>query len=125
MQESLLERNIQPVFVHMTTQEIANQYFEGQNITDPEHISDPNCVIYKKFGLTKGSLSQLFGLNTWVRGYKVVKSGIPYSTKNVGDSFQMPGVFMLFNGKVVDSYIHKTAADRPDYTKFLDCCTPK
>ena len=123
MQDALKKRNVKPVFVHMTTAEIADQYFQNQEIQDPEHISDPNRTIYNKFGLTKGSFSQLLGLNTWVRGYKVVKSGIPYSRKTVGDSFQMPGIFMLFDGKIVDSYIHKRAADRPDYNKFLDCCT--
>jgi hypothetical protein len=29
---------------------------------------------------------------------------------------------MIFEGDVKDSYIHKYAADRPDYFKLTNCC---
>jgi hypothetical protein len=48
--------------------------------------------------------------------------GTPVSLKQIGDGFQMPGIFMIRNGRVADSYIHKSAADRPDYDNIIACC---
>ncbi|HBB74333.1 MAG TPA: hypothetical protein DC048_07770, partial [Planctomycetaceae bacterium] len=33
----------------------------------------------------------------------------------VGDGFQMPGAFLIKDGRIVASYRHAHAADRPDY----------
>ncbi len=38
-----------------------------------------------------------------------------------GDGFQMPGVFLIKDGEVIKSFIHKTAADRPDYLVLAAC----
>ena len=38
--------------------------------------------------------------------------------KLVGDGFQMPGVFLLRNGRIEKAFRHQTAADRPDYCEL-------
>lgn len=113
---------IKVIFVHMTDYETADSYFEEYAFDQLEHISDPNCEIYKNFGLTKGSVSQLFGLSTWVRGFQLTAKGIPITTKSIGDSFQMPGIFILHNNKIQESYIHSKVSEKPDYEKLLNCC---
>lgn len=111
------------VLVHMGTNEIAEPYFEKFDLQDLSSVSDPTTAIYGKFGLAKGSVGQLFGLQTVIRGFEVTMGkGIPVSMRQIGDGFQMPGIFLLKNGAVRKSYIHKNAADRPDYDDLIDCC---
>jgi len=120
----LAYKKIKLVFVHMAEVAIADKFFNEFGLEDAEHVSDSECNIYKKFGLAKGKFTQLFGLKTWVRGFQISKNTSHHmAVKQIGDSFQMPGIFVLFKGNIVDSYIHKTAADRPNYDKFINCCS--
>lgn len=122
--DQLSYNKIKVVFVHMAENEVANEFFEKYSLSGYEHISDPECKLYNTFGLGKGSFSQLFGLSTWIRGYQISRSKRHHMAgKVIGDSFQMPGIFLLNKGEIIDSYIHKSASDRPDYEKFINCCS--
>lgn len=116
-------KNVKVIFVHMSSEQVADTYFADSSFINAEHISDPNCHMYHDFGLSKGSFSQLFGLNIWARGYQLRKKGLKFSGKKLGDSLQMPGIFVIHKGEIVDSYIHKSISDRPNYDKFINCCT--
>jgi hypothetical protein len=35
-----------------------------------------------------------------------------------GDGTQMPGVFLIHQGRVVRRFVHGNAAERPDYVKL-------
>jgi len=50
----------------------------------------------------------------WRRGAEAVAAGHGLG-RIVGDAMQMPGVFVLDGGRVVEEFRHRTAADRPDY----------
>ena len=120
---SLEEKGIRVVFVHMAPREVAVEYFKTFGLKEIDQISDPECKIYQSFGLLKGTSSQLMGLKNWYRGFEVsVGKGIEVSIKQIGDAFQMPGVFIIKDGDIKQNFIHKTAADRPDYEKLVDCC---
>jgi peroxiredoxin len=121
--KDLAKSGTELVFVHMAENEVAESYFEKYNLAGVKHISDPNCRYYAAFGLVKGSFTQLFGLQTWIRGFSNSSKYGNEMGKHLGDSFQMPGAFMLFKGEVKDQHIHKSAADRPDYDKLQSCCT--
>ena len=120
--KSFEEKNIHIVLVHMADNETAESYFKNYKLDGINYISDPECRYYAAFGLVKGSFNQLFGLKNWLRGIEVTVKGTPVSLKQIGDGFQMPGIFMIRGGRVVDSYIHKSAADRPDYDNIISCC---
>jgi len=113
---------IEVVFVHQSDEESSEAYFSQFDLSDMHRISDPECKIYEDFGLVKGSFSQLFGLQTMIRGFEVAKKGILPTAKRVGDGLQMPGIFLIKNGRVRDKYIHKNASDRPDYKNLIECC---
>ncbi len=115
-------RRIELIFVHMASNSVADQYFEEYGLKGIKHVSSPNCRVYRDFGLMKGTFGQLFGFKTWIRGYEAKKDGISGSLTQIGDSLQMPGIFILDKGTVIDSYIHKVASDRPDYDKLISCC---
>ena len=116
------EKGMQIVLVHMSDVETAHQYFERYNLQGAVHVSDPECRFYQAFGLVKGSFNQLFGLATWIRGFSagvVAGHGIG---PQLGDGFQMPGVFVIQDGTIKSSFIHKLASDRPDYFQLAQDC---
>lgn len=110
------------VFVHMTDNEIADRYFQRYELEGATHISDPHCTYYAVFGLIKNTITQLFGLQFFMRGFQaaIVEGHVP--GPSLGDDFQMPGVFIIQDGEIRESFIHKLAYDRPDYVKLAQCC---
>lgn len=110
------------VFVHMADHETADRYFNRYNLTGVEHISDPDCEYYTALGLVKGNFKQLFGLSSWIRGFEagiIEGHGIG---KQMGDGFQMPGVFIVQGGRIREHYIHKLSSDKPNYEELAECC---
>lgn len=93
---------------------------------DPEHLleinglqdvhcfRDPYGKLYRSFGLGLGEFRQLFGLKVWWAAAKAFCCGHTIG-KLDGNGFQMPGVFLLKDGKVIKSHRHETVADRPEY----------
>ncbi len=123
LRPQLAKQNTELVFVHMAENDVADEYFRKFNLSGVQHISDPQCRYYTAFGLVKGSFTQLFGLQSWIRGFSVQGKYGTEVGKHLGDSFQMPGGFMVFKGEIRDSYVHKSASDRPDYNKMVNSCT--
>lgn len=118
-------KGIKLVMVHMAEPDTAEEYFARYKLHSVSHISDPDLSLYEYFGLTKGSFWQLYGLKIWVRGFKtgfLDGHGLSWQ-KALGDVSQMPGIFLLRQGEVQGSFIHKSAADRPDYKKIIDSCS--
>lgn len=112
----------QIVFVHMTSNVIAERYFNRYELDGVTHVSDPECKFYAAFGLIKGNFTQLFGLQSWIRGFSAgVLDGHGVGNQ-LGDGFQMPGVFVIQEGEIKDSFIHKLSSDRPDYESLVKCC---
>jgi hypothetical protein len=118
----LFRKGVEIVFFHMSDNKTADEYFEHFDLSDTEHVADPDCTIYQKFGLAKGNFNQLFGLKNWIRGFNATMHGTSFSLKQIGDAFQMPGVFVLCNGEVKGSYIHELASDKPNYETLSKCC---
>ncbi len=111
------------VFVHMAESEIAERYFTRYNIPEAIHVSDPECNFYRAFGLMKGSFTQLFGCQTWIRGFQAGLMEGHGIGPQLGDGFQMPGVFVIQEGELKEAFIHKLASDRPDYEGLVkNCC---
>jgi peroxiredoxin len=117
------KQGVKIIMVHMADHDTAISYFKKFNIQDLEHVSDPECKFYQIFGLIKGSFSQLFGLKTWVRGVEIAatRQMLP-DTKRIGDGLQMPGIFLIKDGEIIESFIHNSVADKPDYDNFLEVC---
>lgn len=124
-QQEIAAADIHLVLVHMSNKGVADKYFAKYGLKKPvTHVADPECNFYKAFGLTKGSPHQLFGLQSWIRGFEAgVVKGHGVGMRQLGDGFQMPGVFVIREGKVVSSFLHKLASDRPKYLSLVqECC---
>jgi hypothetical protein len=117
----------QPVMVHMAAdKKVAEQFFKKYKLWPVYHVCDPDKKFYQAFGLMRGKPQQLFGLMNWIRGFEagiVEGHGFSGPAEELGDGFQMPGVFVLHKGKVVNSYIHSYAWDRPDYDQIVGACS--
>jgi thiol-disulfide isomerase/thioredoxin len=114
------------VMVHMAADEkTAVSFFRKYKLWPVLHILDPQKRHYLSFGLGRGTPQQLFGLMNWIRGFQagvVEGHGFAYHGEEMGDGFQMPGVFTLHKGKIISSFIHQNAWDRPDYNDLIDAC---
>ncbi len=122
---SFEKKGVNMVFVHMAKSEVADQYFLNYQLEGVHHISDPECRFYSAFGVLKGRFSQLYGLRTWMRGFSAQRQGHKLEmTKSLGDSTQMPGIFLIRDGQIREKFIHKLPSDRPDYDKLIECSIP-
>ena len=120
---SVIEANgTKIVFVHMTDNKTAEKYFKEFNLPDAIHISDAECKYYMAFGLIKGNFSQLFGFQNWARAFNTgIVKGYGWANQ-IGDGFQMPGIFVISGNEVRDSFVHQFASDQPDYVELSKCC---
>jgi hypothetical protein len=100
--------------VHMADDKQALALLRGYGLEDLPRFSDPDRRLYRAFGLKRGSFWQLFGPKLWIRGLGTTLRGHRVG-KLVGDGFQMPGVFLVDDGRIVRSFVHGSAGDRPDY----------
>jgi hypothetical protein len=86
-------------------------------LTSATWFADPDRLLYRALELGRGSFLQLFGPRVWIAGIRAALRGHGIG-KLEGDGFQMPGAFVIHRGRVVRSYRHATAADRPDLTEL-------
>lgn len=118
-------KNVEIILVHMATAEVAIPYFQKYNLHHMDHIPDPECKLYEEFGLLKANFNQLFGFRSWIRG---LESGLIKGHgwgRQLGDGFQMPGIFTISKGKIISEYRHRYPSDKPDYEKLINCRIPK
>lgn len=98
------------VIVHMGSPEDGIPGIENTALSDAEVLSDPDCDLYRSFGLKKGSLWQLSKPKVWLRGFAAVRSGHGVGSL-AGDGLQLPGMFLVRDGKVVSEHYGSHAAD--------------
>lgn len=116
VQRAEIERaGVALAFVHMGTGEQGRELLAKYGLEDLPRISDPNQSLYRAFALPHGTIGALFGPQVWWRGIEAMileKHGVG---NVIGDSAQMPGVFLLYHGEVIRSYRHQSVSDRPNY----------
>lgn len=114
-------KHVQLVLVHMSTEELASKYFMKYHLETNPRVADPECNFYQEFGLIKGTFSQLFGFRSWIRGFEAgIIKGYGFGPQ-LGDGFQMPGVFLISKGQIRSEFKHRFASDKPDYFNMLTC----
>jgi peroxiredoxin len=103
--------------VHMGTAESFAAFTAKCGLGDVPAISDPERQLYRALGLRRGKLGQLLGWTVWWRGFKSLLAGHRPGAME-GDGAQMPGAFLIHQGKVVRRFQHANAAVRPDYIEL-------
>jgi hypothetical protein len=111
-------QGIEPILVHMTSEQYARQILGVYELGDLQRVSDPEQVFYKSFGLERGNIWQIFGFKTLWRMMDASLLNGHLLGKKKGDQYQMPGVFLLEDGEVKDSFKHRNPSDRPSYIEM-------
>jgi len=118
IESELKDRNVQVVFVHMGEESDAQPFFDKYKLAHMPRVASPDQSFYKMFHLGRGRASQLASFTVFLRGFEAASKG-HYPGAILGDGFQMPGVFLVKQGRVVYEYRHSTAAERPDYLQIV------
>ncbi|MCO5230232.1 MAG: SelL-related redox protein [Chitinophagales bacterium] len=125
--EVIESQGVRIVLVHQLPVEEANQYFQKFDLANIDSVSDPELILYKGFHLKRGKITQIFGpkdLITLILKGKFFKWGI--SSFKDEDPFQMPGVFMVKDGKIVAQFVHSSVSDSIPYQELTKCiCSAK
>lgn len=98
----------------------AREFFPRYELEDVHHFSDPDCSLYRAFGLARVPFWVLLRPHMWGRAIECARAGHRMG-RPMGDAFRMPGIFLVYKGQVIKTYRHKTFDDRPDY---LDLACP-
>ena len=105
------------VIVHQSSREHAQKVLEIYGLSDLEHVSDPSRIVYKAFGLGKHSYFEIFRPRVlWNTLRSIIRGHIP--GKINGDPLQLPGIFVLENSQLIDSFSYSSIADRPPILKL-------
>lgn len=124
VKKQLKQENILPVIVHQTNEHYASQLLKVYNLEELHRISDPGLELYEYFSLKKGTVNQIFGPKMW---WRFLVAGLVKGHlvgKEKGDGWQMPGIFIIHNGEIINKFIHKYAGDRPDYLNLARASKP-
>lgn len=114
--ESLEDNGVLPVLVDMMKPgEVSDSVYRKYSLEDLPKIHDPERKLYRAMKLRRGRLPQLFGPKTWFRGFEAGILKLHGIGNLKGDGLQMPGVFLIENGRVTKAFRHESAADKPDY----------
>lgn len=121
VQRSRIEAaGVRIALVHMSPEAVAAPFFAGYGLEDVSRFSDPSRALYRRFELPRGRWRQLFGFPVWLRGARaalIEGHGVGFLE---GDGFQMPGAFLVLNGRIVRAFRHDSPAARPDYCKLAE-----
>jgi peroxiredoxin len=112
--------------VTMSDEPAARKAAAAYGLDDLPRVSDPERTLYRAFALGRGTINQLFGPRVFVRGVAATLRGHFVGALD-GDGFQMPGVFLVADGEIVEAFRHRLASDRPDYAAIActsDTCAP-
>ncbi|HUG89313.1 MAG TPA: peroxiredoxin-like family protein [Planctomycetaceae bacterium] len=112
------------VLVHLMSDEQARELFARYGLDDVPRISDPDRRLYAAFELQRGGVGDVIGPRVWWRGFQTaILSGHLFG-KPAGDVFQLPGAFLLVDGRIVRAHRGRTSADVPNLDDLTSCPLP-
>ena len=108
------------VFVHMGLPHEGKAFLAAQGWPDARHVSDPERHLYRAFGLRRaGAWRVALSPRVWWGGARSILLEGHRAGRPVGDPYQLPGAFLLAEGRIEAAFRHRTSADRPDYLRLV------
>lgn len=105
-------------FVHASPAEDAKSWFTDPALQDAIVVSDPGLAHYRAFELARTGPAQLVSPKVWARGaMSALAHG--FGVQPVEMMRQLPGVFVVRDGRVLTEFRHRSPADRPDYVQLV------
>lgn len=93
------------LLVHLGSPEEGERFFQS-HWPEARAVSSEDEGLYEAFGLSHGSIGQLFGPRVFLEGLKAVRYGVGLP---VGNPLRMSGWFLLDRAKVIWSHVHEHA----------------
>jgi peroxiredoxin len=104
--------------VHMSHPMRATLLCDRYQLTGVHRFSDPDCKLYRAFGLSRVHLPQLLRPALWWAGFRaVLLQGHGFGTPD-GDTWQLPGTFIVSRGRIVAVYRPESPTDQLDLVQF-------
>ena len=110
------------VFVHGADPAEASPWFTKYGLDDVVQVSDPQMTHYRAFGLGRTTPGVLVDPIVWTRGAACAWSH-GFGSQSVEMMRQLPGVFLVQDGRVLAEFRHRSPADRPDYLSLVRSTT--
>lgn len=101
--------------VHLGREAEATAWLRKHRLEDAIAIADPERTLYRAFALKRGGFREFLSPKVLFRALLAGALFRHGAGKPAGDPLQMPGAFLLRDGRIVGEFRHRTAADRPDY----------
>jgi peroxiredoxin len=113
--ESVIKsKKLNLVFVHMSDPAFGDDFFSKYFSYPVSHISDPQRLLYQSLGLKRGSLPQVFGPSTFVRGFWAALIKGHGLGQPEGDPMQLGGYYILSEGRIVFEHKANKASESFD-----------
>ena len=97
------------------------QLLARYGLEDVPCFADPGQTLYAAFELARGSAADVLGPKVWWRGFEttILRGHLPGRPR--GDIYQLPGAFLLANGRVLAAFRAETSADRVPWQTLTTC----
>ncbi len=119
-QPDLDRAGVSIALVHMADNTAAGEAFREYGLEGVPRFSDVDREAYRAMEL--GSiplLRTMFGGKTWREAYRAaIQEGHGFGP-SLGNVLQMPGVFVVDQGRIVAGRTHVGMGDRPDYRRLV------
>jgi len=119
VRSDLEELGVIVAFVHMESHLKAAPVFARFGLSSVPRFSDPQRRLYRAFGLRRAGTRAILGRAVRARVATVAALHRPSFSGSPVSMLQMPGVFLIDQGRLLAGFAHVTAADRPDYLRFV------
>lgn len=117
LRQEISAKGTQLAFVHMGAEVDASTFFDEYGLGDTPRFANQNQELYRKFGLNKGSVTQLMNFKTLTSSIGAFREGHRQG-KTAGDPAQMPGAFLINGDQVIRSFIAKFPGEMVDFVSF-------
>jgi hypothetical protein len=123
--EDIEARGVRLVFIGQATPRHA-AHFQKRYAPDVEILADEDRASYKAIGLRRGSVGQLLGPTSVLKGIgRTMTSGtVTVQGRVIGDAAQLGGTFIVLqSGEIAWSHRSKDASDNAEVDEVLAALT--
>lgn len=124
LRKGIEDKQIKIVLVNMYDNATAEDNLKEYNLADLDYIADEESILYKTFKLRRATFSQIFGIKVFIKMLKIFFiKGTFSSLTEQADTFQMPGIFLVKNGNIIQQYNYTSIADTPPILEIIEDAT--
>jgi peroxiredoxin len=116
--DEILGLGVEVALVHMGSPMEGTTMLSKYELDFFHRFSDPQCKLYHRFGFERGTFKQLFSPSVIWRGIKAGIFGGHGIGKVQGDSFQLPGVVVIYQQKAILAFPVENASQRFDFLEI-------